>query len=310
MVKELFKKIKEYETIIIHRHTRPDLDALGSQRGLALVLRKAYPQKKIYMVGDMSNRYAFLGEMDQISDEVYQNSLVIIVDVAVSNMVSDSRYLMAKEVFVIDHHKNECDITKNVIKDDSKIACAELITELLLEKKWNIPSEAATALYGGIVTDSGRFQYQETTGKTLAIAGKLLDLGADKEFIYKNLYTESLEERQLKNWFANRFETTEHGVAYLKNGPEIYEKFNVDFFNISRGMVGVMAGIKEISIWCNFTYDPANNTIVGEFRSRDISIVHIAKKYGGGGHDLACGATLNSFEEADLVIKDMDRLLV
>ncbi|MDE5715251.1 MAG: bifunctional oligoribonuclease/PAP phosphatase NrnA [Anaeroplasmataceae bacterium] len=310
MIKQLFKKIKAYDTIIIHRHSRPDLDALGSQRGLALVLKHAYPSKKIYMVGDMSERYAFLGEMDEIDASLYQNSLVIITDVAVSHMVSDERYKLAKEVFIIDHHKNASDITQNVICDSSKVACAELIAEILLEKKYFIPKDAATALYGGIVTDSGRFQYGETTGKTLYIAGKLLDLGADKDFIYKNLYTESLKERQLKNWFAARFETTKSGVAYLKNGPEIFKKFDVDFFNISRGMVSVMAGIKEISIWCNFTYDIANNKVVGEFRSREISIVHIAKKYGGGGHDLACGATLNSFEEADLVIKDFDRLLM
>ena len=113
----------------------------------------------------------------------------------------------------------------------------------------------------------------------------------------------------MKNWFAARFETTANGVAYLKNGPEVFEKFNVDFFNISRGMVGVMAGIKEIPIWCNFTYDKENDKIVGEFRSRDISIVHIAKKYGGGGHDMACGASLASWEEVDLVIKDFDELI-
>ncbi|MDE5856576.1 MAG: hypothetical protein K2H06_05975, partial [Anaeroplasmataceae bacterium] len=86
MKKLLFKKIKEYDTIILHRHSRPDLDALGSQRGLALVLKNAYPNKKIYMVGDMSSRYAFLGSMDDISDKEYENAFVIITDVAVSHM--------------------------------------------------------------------------------------------------------------------------------------------------------------------------------------------------------------------------------
>ncbi len=57
MIEKLFKKIEEYDTIILHRHSRPDLDALGSQRGLALTLKEAYPSKKIYMVGDMSTRY-------------------------------------------------------------------------------------------------------------------------------------------------------------------------------------------------------------------------------------------------------------
>ena len=57
MVNRLFEKIKEYKTIIIHRHSRPDLDAIGSQRGLALTLKHAYPNKKIYVVGDVSKKY-------------------------------------------------------------------------------------------------------------------------------------------------------------------------------------------------------------------------------------------------------------
>lgn len=309
MKERLFQKIKEYQTIILHRHSRPDLDALGSQRGLALVLKNAYPDKKIFMVGDMSSRYAFLGQMDEIQDEEYKNALVIITDVAVSQMVSDERYKLSKEVFIIDHHKNLSDITDQIICDPTKIAVCELITELLLEKGFSIPHDAATALFGGIVTDSGRFQYGETTGATLHTAGKLLDLGADKEFIYKNIYTETLAERQMKNWFGTQFKTTKEGVAYLKNGKEVFEKYDVDFFNISRGMVGVMAGISEIPIWCNFTLDIENNVIIGEFRSRELSIVHIAKKYGGGGHDLACGATLHTWEEVDLVIEDFNNLL-
>lgn len=309
MKEKLFNKIKEYNTIIIHRHSRPDLDALGSQRGLALVLKNAYPDKSIYMVGDMSSRYAFLGEMDIISDDTYRDALVIITDVSVSAMVSDDRYRLANEVFIIDHHKNASDITDNVLCNPAKVAACEYIVELLLEQNYTIPKEAATAFYGGIVTDSGRFQYGETTGDTLITSGKLINLGADKDFIYKNIYTETLADRQMKNWFGTQFKTTKEGVAYLKNGKEVFEKYDVDFFNISRGMVGVMAGISEISIWCNFTLDMEKNVVVGEFRSREIPIVDIAKRYGGGGHDLACGATLASFEEADLVIEDFNNLL-
>lgn len=307
MIQKLWKAIEEYETIIIHRHKRPDLDALGSQRGLALCLRNKYPRKKIRIVGDMNEKYAFLGKMDLVSDEEYQDALCIITDVAVSSMVSDDRYRLAKEIFVIDHHKNLSDITDQVIIDPTKVAVCEWIVCLLADRNIAIPKDAATAFYGGIVTDSGRFQYGETSASTLRVAADLLECGADKEFIYQNLYTESLAERQMKNWFASRFEITASGVAYLKNGKEVFEKFPVDFFTISRGMVSLMAGIKEIPIWCNFTLDLQTNKVVGEFRSRSISIVDIAKKYGGGGHDLACGATLSDFEEADLILRDFDQ---
>ena len=110
---ELFEKINKYNTIIIHRHSRPDLDALGSQIGLKELIKSNFNNKNVYVVGDISNKYSFIGNMDTISDEVYKNALSIICDVAVENMVSDDRYNLAKEVFVIDHHKNDCDITQN-----------------------------------------------------------------------------------------------------------------------------------------------------------------------------------------------------
>jgi len=73
-------------------------------------------------------------------------------------------------------------------------------------------------------------------------------------------------------------------------------------------MLSVMSGIEEIKIWLNFTYDISKNAIIGEFRSRSIPIVDVAKKYGGGGHELACGATLDNWDIVDFVINDFVEL--
>ena len=309
--KNFIEKIEEYNSIVIFRHTRPDLDALGSQIGLCQAIRINYPEKKVYVVGDSSKRYSFIGKMDEVSDEIIQNSLAIICDVAVKALVSDERYILAKEVVVLDHHRNECDIVgAETIVDVSRVACAELIAHILYDQGKRIDSYAATALYGGIVTDSGRFQYNNTTPSTFRIAAWLIDSGADMEYIYNNLYVETLKERKMKNFFSNHYVAGDDGVAYMKNGQDILDKFpDVTFFDISRGMVNIMAGIDEIKIWCNFTLDPDSGKVVGEFRSRGLSIVEIAKKYGGGGHANACGATLRDFDEADLVIDDFRKLL-
>ncbi len=69
-----------------------------------------------------------------------------------------------------------------------------------------------------------------------------------------------------------------------------------------------MSGIEGIEIWANFTMDEFGK-VQSELRSKKIPIVDIAKKYGGGGHLLACGCTLSSFEEAKLVLADLDQLL-
>ena len=100
---------------------------------------------------------------------------------------------------------------------------------------------------------------------------------------------------------------TEHNVAYMVNDKDVFEKFDVDTFTVSRGMVNLMAGIEKVNIWCNFTYDVASGKVFGEFRSRDIVIVDIAKKYGGGGHECACGATIDNFEVAMEMLKEFDK---
>lgn len=304
----LFKDIEKYNTIIIHRHTRPDLDALGSQLGLAKIIKTNYPSKEVYAVGDSTLKYSFIGDMDKISDDKYKGALVIIVDVAVSNLVSDTRYTMADKVWVIDHHKNECDITENVLLDTTRVAAAEYITYLVEEAGLKIPADAATALYGGIITDSGRFLYGTKVQNSLRIAADLVEAGANPRYIYDHIYIESLREREMKNYFSSRIQMKD-GVAWLINPQEVLDKFDCEFNDISRGMLSLMVGIEEIKIWCNFTYDKDSDTVKCEFRSRGIEIVDVAKELGGGGHANACGATIKSFDDVDPIIQTFIELL-
>ncbi len=306
-MKPILDKIKQYDTIIIHRHKNPDLDAYGSQLGLKYTLQNTFKDKKIYAVGD-SNHFSWMGEMDTITDDIYNGALVFILDVAVSHLVSDERYKLGAEVIVMDHHKNPADVDGYILIDSNYGAAAELIAEFVYEMNLDITPQAATMFFGGIIADTGRFQYTLNNPNPMLIGSKLLASGAEASFIYDNLYQETLESKQNKAYFANNFKLTPNNVAYLKNDKSIYEKFNLKPFNISRGMIGVMAGIKEVPIWCNFTYDYENDKIMCEFRSKKIVIVDIAKKYGGGGHDLACGATVDSFDIVDLILEDFDKL--
>lgn len=107
------EKIEQYQTIIIHRHLRPDLDALGSQIGLYEAIKTTYPDKDVYIVGDES-RFDVVGKMDIIPDSLYKDALVFIVDVAVRKLISDDRYDLAKEVIIIDHHTNSSDIKEQL----------------------------------------------------------------------------------------------------------------------------------------------------------------------------------------------------
>jgi phosphoesterase RecJ-like protein len=82
MFEQILSLVEKYQKIIIHRHKNPDGDALGSQIGLKLILRESFPDKEIYAVGDMTERYAFMVSepMDEIPDSTYEGALAILLD--------------------------------------------------------------------------------------------------------------------------------------------------------------------------------------------------------------------------------------
>ena len=299
--------IEKYARIIIHRHKNPDGDAYGSQLGLKRIIELNYANKEVYAVGD-TNVFKFLGDMDEIPDEYYENSLVIIVDVCVDYLISDDRYKLAKEVLVIDHHLNQPNFECISIIDSTHIACAELIAGIFIENNYVFDALAANRFLTGIVTDSGRFVYPNTTAETLERSAFLIKQGANLNWIYDKLYTEELNFKKIKGYFINNFKITKNNVAYMMNDTSVAKQFDVTTFTVSRAMVNQMSGIRDIDIWANFTEEENGNILV-ELRSKRDSIVHIARKYGGGGHALACGCSVKSFEEADLVLKDLDTFL-
>ncbi|CCV64994.1 Phosphoesterase, DHHA1 [Alteracholeplasma palmae J233] len=307
MKTEILNYIKKYQTIIIHRHARPDMDAIGSQIGLQQALKENFPEKDIYVVGDL-NPMSYKAKMDDITDDTYKDALVFILDCAVSHMISDDRYKLAKDVIIIDHHTNPSDIENTLFYQQSTYTSAcEILVELVKDWNFKINQECATYLYGGMVTDTGRFLYvnENNASHAFLMASYITQFKPDIKDFYDFLYTESLEKRQVKNLFSE-FSLTEHNVAYRKNTAELVSQSKLDVQGVSRGMINQMAGLKEVKIWASFTEDKEKNIILGEFRARDITIVDIAKKYGGGGHNQACGATLTSWEQADLIINDLD----
>jgi len=304
MYKQILTKIKEYDTIIIHRHIQPDVDALGSQIGLKGLIKDNFPEKTVYAVGDMTV-FDFLGEMDEIPDAAFQGALSIVVDVAQTARVSDDRFRLAEETMVIDHHKNDTDFADVFISRPDYIATALIIAEMCQEHGLHVGEDVATALFAGIVTDSGRFLYPSTDALTFRMAAFLCDQGARIQEIYDSLYDEDLNLKRLKGYFINNFRTTTNHVAYMKNDSDLKEQYDVSTFTVSRGMVNQMAGIKGIPAWANFTEDD-DGQIQCELRSKSASIVDIAMKYGGGGHDLACGCTVESWETTDRILADLD----
>lgn len=306
---DIYKKISEYGTIIIHRHARPDGDAIGSQIGLREAIKQTFPYKKILMTGDMTDRFAFMGKMDDVKDNDYNQALVFILDSGDEFLISDDRYKNGKYIIRIDHHVPKNLFAHIELINPNEISCSLMIAKMIFATRMRLNSLGAKALFLGLVTDSGRFRYDGLDKETFEIAGKLINYGFDYLDLYNNIYTEELEFVKLRANLTTKFKTTEKGVAYLINTQEEVKQYNVDMFTISRGMVSIMSGIKGIDVWANFTEDVDGKIIVELRCNNKYNVNGIALKYGGGGHKQASGCTLSCYDDIKNVLADLEELL-
>lgn len=308
MFEQVLECIKKYDTIIIHRHKNPDGDALGSQIGLKHILRDSFPEKKVLVVGDMTARYSFMEDsaMDSVDDGEYKGALAIILDTSAKSLISDDRYTMADKTVRIDHHIFCETIAEVEVTDTSFESCCGLVTAFAVECGLTVSPLAAKSLYTGMITDSGRFRYDSTSANTFRMASFLMERKFSTADIYRNLYADDFSFIRLRAQFVMRIQFTAQNVAYIYTTLDEAKSYGADSFTLSRGMVNVMSEIRGVDIWVNFT--ETEDGVLCEIRSSKYNINVIAKKYGGGGHEKASGATLHSREEAMMLLEDLNKI--
>lgn len=308
MFEAILAQIKAYDTIIIHRHNKPDGDAIGSQVGLKHILLENFPEKKVYTVGDDARFYGFMEDsvMDTIPDSAYENALAVILDCGAPSLISDERYTLASKTVRIDHHIFCGKIADEEVIDTSYESCCGLIAKFAEESCLRLNPTAAKSLYTGMVTDSGRFRYDSTSAQTHRLAAFLMEQPFDTNEIFRDLYADSYENKRLKAQFILKVKFTPNNVAYIYTTLEEFQALNLDTFTVSRGMVNTMADMKGVDIWVNFT--ETENGVLCELRSSAYNINPIAVKYGGGGHAKASGATVADYETAMSMLRDLDEL--
>ena len=309
MFEAIIEKIRQYETVIIHRHGRPDGDAMGSQVGLKHLLLENFPEKSVYVVGDEAGFFSFMEDsaMDSIPDSAYAGALAVILDCGAAHLISDDRWQMATETIRIDHHLYTAAVAGTEVIDSSFESCCGMIAQLAMEAGWKLTPLAAKSLYTGMVTDSGRFRYDGTTARTFRLAAALLDTGFDPTSVFRPLYADDFESKKLKAQFILKIQFTEKRVAYIYTDREEMKQLNKDLFTVSRAMVNTMADIRGTDIWVNFT--ETDQGVACELRSSVYNINPIAVKYGGGGHAKASGCTVPDRETAMALLADLDAMI-
>ena len=298
--------IEEYDTIIIHRHLSPDGDAMGSQLGLRYIIEENWKNKKVYMVGDSFDRLSFMydGRMDEVDDSVYSGALAIVLDSSSDYLISDTRYTKASKTLRIDHHvfiKKICD--EEVVLTDYE-SCAGIIADWAISSGLKLTTDAARALYTGMVTDSVRFMTEKVSPLTMKTASELISYPFDRTELFGNLYAEDFSALKRKAYFLERVEFLEEdGVAYNYSDKKDIDKMHSSAHSVARGLVNTMANIRGADAWVAFAEDEGK--ILVELRSRRCDVYPVALKWGGGGHAKASGCTVESRKEAFELLEDV-----
>lgn len=318
----ILEKIKEYKRIIIHRHIRPDGDCMACQNGLKETILLNFPDKEVYAVGDVipdyTKKYAAL---DEVTDDLYEGALAIVVDTGTDIRICDERYKKADYIIKIDHHDDSVDYGDINYVDPCMPACAAIITRLIVKWGLKIDKRIAEILYFGIVTDTGRFRYRGINEDIFHQAGLLLSYGIDTDNLYTNLYMKEAVTYKLQGYVYLNYKLTKNGVAYIHFTKDLIHKFGVTKEEAAN-LVNCLDSIRGSLIWVAFVdqmnepdencTDPLvrpENEIRVRIRSRFIPINEVATHFRGGGHLAAAGATIYSLKEKRAILKELDTVL-
>lgn len=311
VTKDILNKIKEYDSIILFRHKRPDGDCTGATKGLQQILRLTYPEKQILLINrDYSEYLEFLGGEDGDVDEAtYSASLGLVLDTATADRISNKSYALCREIIKIDHHIPIEDYGSLRWVEEERSSTCEMIAAFydMHRDELKIDSEAAKYLYTGMVTDSGRFRFRSVSGETMRLAGMLLDVGIDTDTLYANLYLRDFDSFKFEAYAHKKMKISEGGVVSLFITKAMQKKFALTSEQASAS-VSYMESIKGSLIWIAMIEND-DGSIRVRLRSRFVTVSELANKYHGGGHACASGATVYSKKEAKELLADADALI-
>ncbi|MDX8363941.1 bifunctional oligoribonuclease/PAP phosphatase NrnA [Cytobacillus sp. IB215665] len=308
MKDKILQAIKQFDIIIVHRHVRPDPDAYGSQCGLSEIIRASFPEKKVYSVGNEEKSLNFLSRLDDITDKTYNDALVIVCDTANEERIDDTRYSLGKKLIKIDHHPNETPYGDIIWVDTSASSTSEMIYEFYKYGKNEglvLNKQAAELIYAGIVGDTGRFMFPNTNPITFKYASELIEYGFSLNNLYNKLYETKLNVAKLNGYVFQNLTVSENGAASVIITKEMLDEFEVTPMEASQ-LVSTIGHIKGIKAWVFFVEE--EDVIRVRLRSKTPVINGIAKKYNGGGHPLAAGASIYSWDTINDVLADLEKV--
>ncbi len=292
--------LREHERFVVVTHENPDGDALGSMLGAGLGLRSLGKDVVMCLAGStpFPAEYGFLplGEVLREPPGDLAERVLLAVDCANERRIGPDSSLLERAALVVDvdhHHDNTRFGAANLVVPDAS-STAEIVRDILAALSVPLTPEIAEALYVGLVTDTGRFQYANTTPKALRLAAELLEAGADVQQIFKWVYeTVQFAKLKLLGRALDRARLYEDGrvvVSYLLRtdfadvgAQEPFSEGIIDFLRQTEGSE-LVALIREPP-----TAGGPTHRISLRSSSEELDVSAIARKSGGGGHVQAAG---------------------
>src|SRR5918992_4940112 len=299
--------IRDHDRFVLTTHENPDGDALGSLLAAKLALDELGKNTVMVLHGDapLPGEYAFmpLEELQRRWPDDVSERILIALDCANESRIADPEVLGRVPLSVnIDHHHDNTRFGRiNLIVPDAS-STGEVLRDLFRELDVELTPEIAEALYIALVTDTGRFQYANTTPKTLRVAAELVECGADVHRVFQVVYENvafaklKLLARALEH--ARVYEGGRMIVSHLERsdfeaaGAE--EPFSEGIIDYLRAVEGaeIAALIRE-----PLSQNGPSRRVSLRTRAEEIDVSAIARKSGGGGHRQAAGFSSESSVE-------------
>lgn len=284
-------------SIVAVGHIRPDGDALGASLALALAARAVGKTAHITFGEpfEMPHQFRYLdtSPLVPISEVPIPVDLLVACDTAAKARLGSAAQLteQANQILVIDHHLSHAGFGDVRYIDPTAAATAEMVYRLIRELGWAITPEIGAALYTGLVTDTGRFQYSNTSPAVHRIIAELIEVGVRPELIGRHVYEESpfgylhIASRVLSR---SRLDVDKAFVWSILQMDDL-DDLGVGLEDAD-GLIDLIRVAEEATVACLLRVH--EGTIKGSLRSRgDVDVAAIAATFGGGGHHNASGFT-------------------
>lgn len=303
---EVFEAIERAESIVFFGHENPDGDCVGSAMGMREAIKDLFPGKKAYAVGTHPCFLpSFVAPSDEVDEAIVSSSLAVMVDLSDLDRVEDQRIRFAQKIVCVDHHVAANIPHFPVYRVEDAPSATFVLARALLERYGRIPPRSAPYFFLGLVTDSGRFQF-DSEPQTLEIAKTLVECGVDYKGMYRELYRQRISSLRYRSVVYAKIHFRGK-VSYAKIRKEDYEPLGLSE-NEAGSQVNLLSQIEGHPIWILFC-ERADGSIRTELRSDGTyDVQKVALAFGGGGHHPASGCRLASWDEAMKVVDCADAI--